>query len=98
PRRFAPAAPLDPTGMTYLWVDLAGAPPDAELTFVADWELPALFRWALVKIDKDGAEAGRIDVAGVFGSSHAERTVAKLDGLAGIAVVGVNAGSVDRSH
>ena len=98
PRRLAPAAPIDTTGMTYLWIDLAGAPPHAELTFVADWELPALFRWALVKVDKDGAEAGRVEVAGIFGDSHAERTVAKVDGLAGVLVVGVNAGSIDRSH
>lgn len=98
PRRLAPAAPIEPTGMTYLWIDLAGAPPDAELTFVADWELPALFRWSLVKIDKEGAESGRVDVAGVFGSSHVERTVARLDKLAGIVVVGVNAGSIDRAH
>jgi hypothetical protein len=98
PRRLAPLAPVEATGMTYVWVDLTGAPPGAELTFAADWELPSLFRWALVKVDKNGAEAGRIDVAGVFGASHAERTVMGLDGLAGVLVAGVNIGSVDRSH
>ncbi len=98
PRRVAPSRPLDPTGMTYLWVDLASAPPDSSLTMAADWELPSIFRWALIKIDKDGAEAGRVDIAGVYGESHAERTVSRLDGLAGILVVGVNAGSIDRGH
>jgi hypothetical protein len=98
PRRLAPAVPLDPTGMTYLWVDLEGAPPGSELTFVADWELPSVLRWSLVKVDKDGMEAGRVDVAGLFGASHVERTVVKLDGLAGVMVVGVNAGSDDRGH
>ncbi len=98
PRRLAPSEPVEAMGMTYLWVDLASAPPDAELTFVADWELPSLFRWALVKVDKEGHEAGRVDVAGVFGDDHAERTVSRLDGLAGILVAGVNTGSIDRSH
>jgi hypothetical protein len=98
PRRLAPAAPIEPTGMTYLWLDLATAPPGAELTFVADWEVPAMFRWALVKVDKNGAEAGRLDVAGVFGDHHAEKTLLGLDGLAGVVVVGVNVGSDDRSH
>jgi hypothetical protein len=98
PRRLAPAAPIEATGMTYVWLDLAGAPPGAELTFVADWELPSLFRWSLVKVDKEGAEAGRVEVAGLFGSNHVERTVVGLDGLAGVMVVGVNAGSIDRSH
>jgi hypothetical protein len=98
PRRLAPSRPLDPTGMTYLWVDLAGAPPQSSLTMAADWELPSIFRWTLIKVDKNGAEAGRIDIAGVYGDSHVERTVSSLDGLAGIIVVGVNAGSIDRGH
>ncbi len=98
PRRLAPSRPIEPTGATYLWVDLTGVAKGATLTFVADWELPALFRWALVKVDRDGAEVGRVDVAGIFGSSHVERTVVGLDGLAGVIVAGVNAGSVDRGH
>jgi hypothetical protein len=100
PRRVAPGAAIEPTGMTYLWLDLAGsaAPEGGELTFVADWELPALFRWSLVKIDKNGADAGRLDVAGVYGASHAEKTVIGIDGLAGVLIVGVNIGSMDRSH
>ncbi|MDC0679779.1 hypothetical protein [Sorangium atrum] len=104
PRRVAPLRPIEPTGATYLWLDLsaenAAARPDlktAEITFVADWELPALFRWAIVKVDKQGAEAGRVDVAGVFGSSRAQRTVVGLDGLSGLLIVGVNAGSMIRS-
>jgi len=44
------------------------------------------------------AEVGRQDVAGVYGASHAEKTVLGLDGLAGVIVVGVNAGSDDRAH
>jgi hypothetical protein len=98
PRRLAPGTPIDPTGATYLWLDLASAPPGAELTFAADWELPSLFRWCLLKIDKKGGEAGRVEVAGVYGSSHAERSVVGLDGLAGVLVVGMNAGSMVRSH
>jgi hypothetical protein len=81
-----------------VWVDLAGAPPGSELTLAADWEPPALFRWSLVKVDGNGAEAGRLDLAGVFGETHAERTLIGLDGLAGVIVAGVNAGSADRSH
>jgi hypothetical protein len=98
PRRLAPLEPVEPTGMTYLWLDLSAGAPGAELTFVADWELPALFRWSLVKVDKDGVEVGRMNVAGVYGDSRAQKTLVGLDGLAGIMVVGVNVGSIDRSH
>ncbi|WP_438026167.1 hypothetical protein [Sorangium sp. So ce233] len=105
PRRVAPLRPIEPTGATYLWLDLsaesAAGGPDlktAEITFVADWELPALFRWAIVKVDRQGAEAGRVEVAGIFGSSRAQRTVVGLEGLAGLLIVGVNAGSMIRNH
>jgi hypothetical protein len=98
PRRLAPTRPLEPTGATYLWVDCDGAPPGAELTFVADWELPSIFRWSLIKVDKAGAESGRVDVAGVYGDSHVERTVVGLGGIAGLLIVGVNGGSTDRGH
>lgn len=98
PRRLASGAPVEPLGMTYLWVDTSDAPPGSELTFVGDWELPALFHWALVKVDKSGAETGRLDVAAMYGASHVERTLIGLDGLAGVLIVGVNAGSMDRAH
>ncbi|WP_437676040.1 hypothetical protein [Sorangium sp. So ce131] len=105
PRRVAPLRPIEPTGATYLWLDLsaagAAAPDDlkaAEINLVAEWELPAVFRWAIVKVDTQGAEAGRLEVAGVFGSTRAERTVVGLDGLAGLLLVGVNAGSMIRSR
>jgi hypothetical protein len=98
PRRLAPLHPIEATGSTYVWIDLRDAPADASLTFVADWEVGVLFRWALVKVDRDGAEAGRVDVAGIFGETHAERSLLGLRDLAGVLVVGVNAGSIDRSH
>jgi hypothetical protein len=96
PRRLAPVRPIQPTGASYVWLDLADAPPGAELTFVADWELPVPFYWALVKVDREGREAGRVEVASIFGATRAERTVVGLDGLAGVLVVGVNGGHIDR--
>jgi hypothetical protein len=98
PRRLAPMRPIEPLGATYLWVDLANAPKGAAITFAADWEMLSLFRWAILKIDKDGAEAGRVDVAGIYGDVHAEREILGLDNLAGLLIVGTNIGSPDRSH
>jgi hypothetical protein len=98
PRRVAPLRPIEPTGATYLWLDLGSEDRASDVTFVADWELGALFRWALVKVGKDGAEVGRVEVAGIFGETRAQRTLVGLEGLAGLLIVGVNAGSVDRSR
>jgi hypothetical protein len=93
PRRLAPLNPVSSTGMTYLWLDVAGVPKGSTITFFAEWELPVLFRWALVKVDATGAETGRIDVAGMQGSTQAERTVIVGD-FVGLLIVGVNLGEI----
>lgn len=98
PRRLAPLRAVEPTGSTYIWVDLEGSTDIKDLTFVADWELPAVFRWAAVKVDRTGAEVGRVNVATIHGASHAERSIVGVEGLAGVVIVGVNAGSMNRSR
>ena len=98
PRRLAPLRPIEATGSTYLWLDLRGAPEDAEITFAADWELGVFFHWSLVKVDPAGIEVGRVSIAGINGATHAEREIRDLRGLAGLLIVGVNVGSIDRSH
>jgi len=98
PRRLAPMRPIEPTGSSYLWLDTRGAPENADFRFAADWELGVLFRFALVKVDASGLEMNRVVVAGVNGETHAERTLVGLRGVAGLLVVALNAGSIDRSH
>ncbi|MET0593160.1 MAG: hypothetical protein ABW133_10695 [Polyangiaceae bacterium] len=94
PRRLSPERPLDPTGSTYVWIDLQGAPPKARLVFHAEWEAPVPFRWALVRIAKDGSEASRVLITSQQKTTSAEKNLDALDGLAGIAVVGVNVGDL----
>jgi hypothetical protein len=98
PRRVVPLHPIEPTGATYLWLDLVGAPKGAEVTFVAEWEAGSVLSFALVKVDRTGAETARIETGGVYGSTRAERTLVGLDDLAGLLIVGLNAGSLDRSR
>lgn len=98
PRRLAPMRPIEALGTTYLWLDLKGAPENLDLAFVADWEAGVLFHWAIVKIDAQGIEMGRITVAGIRGSTHAERSLVGLRGVAGLMIVGVNVGSIDRGR
>ena len=40
---------------------------------------------------------GRITVAGIRGSTHAERSLVGLRGVAGLMIVGVNVGSIDKA-
>lgn len=98
PRRLGPLRAIHPTGATFLWLDLADAPPRSGLRFVADWEAGIVFRWTLVKVDTEGREAGRLNAPGVWGNSQAHLTMADLDGLGGVLIVGTNLGSDDRSQ
>jgi len=98
PRHLGPLWPVYPSGASYLWLDLADAPKGSQLGFVARWQAPVLFRWALVKVDHQGREVGRLVPPGIYGSQSAQLTVADLDDLAGLVIVGTNVGSVDRAH
>jgi hypothetical protein len=94
PRRLSPERPIDPTGATYVWIDLEGAPPKARLVFRAEWEAPVPFRWALVRIGADGAEASRVLVTPQQKATSAEKNLDALEGLSGVVVVGVNVGDL----
>jgi hypothetical protein len=94
PRRLSPEHPIDPTGATYIWIDLEGAPANARLVIRAEWEAPVPFRWALVRIATDGAEVSRVLVTSQQKATSAEKNLDALEGLAGVAVVGVNVGDL----
>jgi hypothetical protein len=98
PKRVAAAYPLEPSGAGYIWLDLAGAFVESELTFVADWEATNVFEWALVRVDAEGREISRQLTGGVFGEHRATLSLRDLTGTAAILVVGTNLGSDDRSR
>ncbi len=92
PRTLAPAFPLQPTGATYVWVDLAKAPGGVPLTVVARWEPPVELRWAVVKIAPDGSEQGRLEPPTQLGQTEVQQSLVDLHGLAGLVIVGANVG------
>lgn len=94
PRSLAPRLPIEPTGASYLWVDLEGAPREARVTFRAEWEPPVLFRWAIVRVRKDGTEASRVTVTGQDGATSATQVIEAIDDLAGLLIVGTNGGDI----
>jgi hypothetical protein len=94
PRRLSPVRPIEPTGATYTWIDMAGAPANARLVFRVEWETPVPFRWALVRVGNDGTEVSRVLVTAQQRASSAEKNLDALEGLAGVVVVGVNVGDL----
>ncbi|MBI4703654.1 MAG: hypothetical protein HY744_21290 [Deltaproteobacteria bacterium] len=98
PRRLAPAQPVYATGASYLWLDLDGAPADAQLRLLIEWEESFVLHAAIVKVDRRGREVGRILLPGVYGSTEEARTVADLADLAGLLLVVANMGADSRSQ
>ena len=96
PRRLAPLRPIEPLGASYVYLDLTNAKLPTQLTFVADWESPGSFRWALVKLDKNGVATSRTDVVPVLGETQLQKTLPDLSTAAALLIVGVNEG--DRSR
>jgi hypothetical protein len=98
PRRLAPMRPIEPLGATYILVTFDSILPGAELTFSAEWEQPAVFRWALVKLAADGSELGRFEVTPQLGEFQVQRTVRELAGARYMLVVGVHEGETRRDE
>jgi hypothetical protein len=98
PRRLAPMRPIEPLGATYLLVTFDAILPGAELTFAAEWEQPAAFRWALVKLAADGSELGRFEVTPQLGEYQVQRTVRELAGARYLLVVGMHEGETRRDE
>ena len=98
PRRLAQTRAVEPLGAAYIWLDLQGASPDAELTFLAEWEEPVAFRWALVKVDENGSPIATIEAVPILGQTKIEKTVRDLSGARGVVIVGVNEGEARRDE
>jgi hypothetical protein len=98
PRRLAPMRPIEPLGATYVLVTFDAILPGAELTFAAEWEQPAAFRWALVKLAADGSELGRFEVTPQLGEFQVQRTVRELAGARYLLVVGIHEGETRRDE
>lgn len=92
PRRFAPRAPVEPTGSSYVSIRRDGAPEDANLRVEITWEEHALFRWALVKIDENGAEIGRVVIPTTERATSAQLTLTNFGKAKRVLLVGVNVG------
>lgn len=101
PRRLMVSRGIEPTGATYLRVDLdaqgdaAAKRPDG-LLLELKWELGASFRWAVLKLDANGRRVGEVPVAAVERLREIAVDVRHLEGVASVLVVGWNAGDPAR--
>jgi len=88
---------IEATGAAYLWLDTKGAAPRGPLVVVAECERTYAFRWAIVTVDEDGKELGR-HLGGRWGEDTVQLSLASLDGVAGVLLVGAASGHDDRER
>ena len=91
PRALSPRRPLAPLGSAYFVVKTAGA-QTASLRVEATWEERARMKLAVVKIDKDGREIGRLPIASLKKATNAGLSVVDLTGVDRLMVVAINTG------
>lgn len=94
PRTVMPAAPVEPTGATYVWVDLHGAPKNVSLGFRVQWETPSVFRFAFVSIGTTGAEIARYCPMTQERANVLEGNLENLADTPALLIVGANVGSL----
>jgi hypothetical protein len=98
PRRVAFRKPLGPLGFSYLSIELDVPTTNLELGLVLDWEPPSPFTWTVVKVDAQGTELGRSEIAFEPRVTHAEKNLVSLEGTRTLLVVGTNLGGIDLAH
>lgn len=98
PRSLGPAFPIEPTGSSFIYIDLDDAPKGARITMRAEWEPPVLFRFAIVGVRKDGTEAHRLTLVGQEGPTSAMQTIEAIDDFAGLIVVATNTGDIGHAR
>ncbi len=91
PRALSSRRPLAPLGSAYFVVKTAAA-QTASLRIEATWEERARMKLAVVKIDKDGRELGRLPIASLKKATNAGLSVVDLTGVDRLLIVAVNAG------
>jgi hypothetical protein len=96
PRTLAPAAPIEPTGSSYIWLDLRDAADPGGLGMRAIWESPAVFRWALIALAADGSELRRLWPVAQERGTELQVNFEDLRSVSAVLIVGVNIGSLAK--
>jgi hypothetical protein len=92
PRRVDSSAPIEPTGSSYVWLDLSSVPPDAALIVQARWELPTQFRFSFLRMDAAGSPLARIDTPPLQRENETQVTIENVGNAAGLLIVACNVG------
>lgn len=96
PRRLAVSRGIEPTGLTFVRIDLDRAPKGDAVEIKWNWEQGSRFRWSAIKLDAKGRDVGRPGIPSLERAREQMVEVRHLDGVASVLVVGVNLGDPMR--
>lgn len=96
PRRLGLPRGVEAMGMTYDRIVVDRAPKNDAIELDLKWEQGARFRWAVIKLDAEGRDVGRVGVARLDRAREMTIEVRGLAGVASVLVVGLNSGDPAR--
>ena len=91
-RRLAVSRGIEPTGATFVRIDLDETVKEGGIELDLKWEQGARFRFTVLKLDAQGRRVGEVTVAPLDREREVTVEVRKLEGVAGILLVGINGG------
>jgi len=92
PQWIRPVQPIEATGATYVWIDVKGAAQGAGLGLRVEWEIPTVFRFAVIKLGAGGSEAARLAPMTQEKASSLDINIEDLSGIEALLIVGANVG------
>ncbi|NRA33884.1 MAG: hypothetical protein HRU17_11130 [Polyangiaceae bacterium] len=98
PRNLAPDHPIEPTGSSYIWIDLDRITPQQSLGFDAHWERPVSFKWVVLLLGASGEVLRRLDVPYLESADQQQATFEHIHGGKALLICGTNIGGVSLHH
>lgn len=96
PRRFAVRRGVEPTGMTFVRVELDVPPAGDAIEMDLAWEGGSRFAWRVLKLDSAGKIAGEVPVPPLETTRKITIEARHLSGVRAIVLCGVNLGDPGR--
>lgn len=96
PRRFAIRRAIEPTGSTFVRIDVDKTPPSDSIEMDLAWDGGSRFAWRVLKLDAAGKILGEVPVPSLETTRKITIDVRHLAGVKTIVLAGVNVGDPIR--
>ncbi len=98
PRNLALSEPMDPTGTSYVRLDLDAPDRDRVYAFRMNCEAPVSYVWSVVRLGPKDEFLSSVEIAYRNRGGDAEARILPLPQVATLVLVGTNMGGIDLAH